>query len=120
MSSKTKQTQDTVLQLLRVIVDLNEKVLQLVQRMEQGQLETLTYSVEQTAKILGVSRSKLYDLLQRPDFPVVDIGHRKLIPRRQLEQWLDQQLQINCETNSPTGCEERTEPWTMRDVGQSA
>ncbi|MBD1371258.1 helix-turn-helix domain-containing protein [Hazenella sp. IB182357] len=95
--------QESFLSLLRSLADLNEKVLQLTQRMEQPSSESLTYSVEQTAKILGISRSKLYDLLHRPDFPVVDIGHRKLIPRRQLEQWLDQQLQNGCGVNHLTG-----------------
>ena len=84
---------DPVLQLLQVVVDLNERVIQLVQRMEWEQPKPLTYNVEQAAEVLGVSRSKLYDdLLHRPDFPVVTIGHRKLIPRRQLEQWLERQL----------------------------
>lgn len=84
---------DTMLQLLQTVAELNEKVIRLTQRIEQTSSESLTYSVEQTAKILGISRSKLYELLHRPDFPVVDIGHRKLIPRRQLEQWLDRQVQ---------------------------
>ncbi|MDQ0417999.1 excisionase family DNA binding protein [Croceifilum oryzae] len=88
-------TPESVFQLLQTVADLNEKVLSLTLRMENTppQDERLTYSVEQTAKILGISRSKLYDLLNRPDFPVVDIGHRKLIPKRKLEQWLDQQAQ---------------------------
>lgn len=86
---------DAVLELLQAVANLNERVLQLVQITEQSasSSESLTYSVEQTAKVLGISRSKLYELLHRPDFPVVDIGHRKLIPRRQLEQWLDRQAQ---------------------------
>lgn len=88
-------TSNTIIQLLQSVADLNEKVLYLTKQMDQPQTssESLTYSVEQTANILGISRSKLYDLLRRPDFPVIDIGHRKLIPRRQLEQWLDRQVQ---------------------------
>ncbi|SDZ38764.1 helix-turn-helix domain-containing protein [Thermoactinomyces sp. DSM 45892] len=87
-------TSDTMIQLLQTVSDLNEKVLNLTQRMEnKPQTESLTYSVEQTAKMLGISRTKLYELLHRPDFPVVDIGHRKLIPRKNLEEWLNQQAQ---------------------------
>ena len=83
-------TQDPLIQLLQAIADLNERVIQLAQSIE-GQTEMTCYSVDQASKVLGVSRSKMYDLLRRPDFPVVSVGHRKLIPRRQLEEWLDQQ-----------------------------
>ena len=83
-------TQHPLIQLLQAIADLNERVIQLAQSME-SQTEMTCYSVDQASKVLGVSRSKMYELLRRPDFPVIDIGHRKLIPRRQLEQWLDRQ-----------------------------
>lgn len=84
-----KEQQTHFLQLLQAVVNLNEKVLQLAQNLE-GETGAC-YSVDQASKVLGISRTKLYDLLRRPDFPVVDIGHRKLIPRRQLEEWLDRQ-----------------------------
>lgn len=86
---------DAILELLQAVANLNERVLQLVQITEQSasSSESLTYSVEQACKVLGVSRSKLYELLHRPDFPVVSVGQRKLIPRKQLEQWLNQQAQ---------------------------
>ena len=83
-------SQESFVQLLQSIADLNERVIKLAQSIE-GQTEMTCYSVDQASKILGVSRSKMYDLLRRPDFPVVSVGHRKLIPRRQLEEWLDQQ-----------------------------
>ncbi|PRX39489.1 excisionase family DNA binding protein [Planifilum fimeticola] len=83
---------DAVLQLLKAVADLNEKVIRLAQGID-GNPQPLTYSVGQAAKVLGVSRSKMYDLLHRPDFPVITIDHRKLIPRRQLERWLDQQCE---------------------------
>ncbi len=82
--------QKSIVQLLQAVADLNEKVIQLAQSIE-GEKTGTCYSVEQTAKLLGISRAKMYDLLRRPDFPVVSVGHRKLIPRRQLEEWLDQQ-----------------------------
>lgn len=79
------------IELLQAVAELNEKVIQLTQSIEAE--EGACYSVDQASKVLGISRAKMYDLLRRPDFPVIDIGHRKLIPRRQLEQWLDQQCQ---------------------------
>jgi len=84
-----KDQQISLLQLLQAIAELNEKVIQLAQSIE-GEAGAC-YSVDQASKVLGISRAKMYDLLRRPDFPVIDIGHRKLIPRRQLEEWLDQQ-----------------------------
>lgn len=82
-------TQKSLIELLQSVADLNERVIRLAQSIESK--TGACYSVEQAAKILGISRAKMYDLLRRPDFPVVDIGHRKLIPRKQLEQWLDRQ-----------------------------
>lgn len=82
---------DPFLHLLQTVANLNEQVIRLAERIERQQPEALTYSVEQAAEALGVSRSKLYEMLHRPDFPVITIGNRKLIPRRQLEQWLDRQ-----------------------------
>jgi excisionase family DNA binding protein len=82
---------DPVLQLLQTVANLNERVLQLAEQRERQQTEALVYTVDQAAKALGVSRAKLYEMLHMPDFPVVEVGHRKLIPRKQLEQWLDQQ-----------------------------
>lgn len=80
--------QKSFIQLLQAVTELNERVINLTQQLESNQT---CYSIEQASKILGISRAKMYDLLRRPDFPVIDIGHRKLIPRRQLEEWLDQQ-----------------------------
>jgi len=91
--SDRQEESDPLFQLLQAVTDLNEKVIRLAEGMGQGNPQPLTYSVGQAAKVLGVSRSKMYDLLHRPDFPVITIDHRKLIPRRQLERWLDQQCE---------------------------
>ncbi|MBH8600497.1 helix-turn-helix domain-containing protein [Thermoactinomyces sp. CICC 23799] len=82
---------DPIVQLLQAVADLNKQVLRLASQMDRS--EALTYSVEQAAEVLGVSRSKMYDILHRPDFPVVDVGNRRLIPRRQLERWLENQCE---------------------------
>lgn len=82
---------EPMVNLLKAIADLNEEVIRLAARFDQSSSESLVYSVEQAAEVLGVSRSKMYDLLHRPDFPVVDLGHRRVIPRKQLSAWLDQQ-----------------------------
>lgn len=55
--------------------------------------EKLTLSVEEAGKLLGVSRQIAYQLSRRADFPTLHIGRRVLVPRKQLEQWMDRQIQ---------------------------
>lgn len=40
---------------------------------------------------IGFSRSMSYQLLNRKDFPVVEIGGRKFVNRDKFFQWLDNQ-----------------------------
>ncbi len=54
--------------------------------------EKLTLSVEEMGKLLGVSRQTAYNLIHRADFPTLHIGKRVLIPKKQLEAWMDRQL----------------------------
>ena len=54
--------------------------------------EKLTLSVEEAGKLLGVSRQVAYQLIHRPDFPTIHIGRRVLIPKKQLEEWMDRQV----------------------------
>ena len=54
--------------------------------------EKLTLSVEEAGKLLGVSRQVASQLIHRPDFPTIHIGRRVLIPKKQLEEWMDRQV----------------------------
>ena len=54
--------------------------------------EKLTLSVEEAGKLMGVSRQVAYQLIHRPDFPTIQIGRRVLIPKKQLEEWMDRQV----------------------------
>ena len=54
--------------------------------------EKLTLSVEETGKLLGVSRQIAYQLSRRADFPTLHIGRRVLVPRKQLEEWMDRHV----------------------------
>jgi len=54
--------------------------------------EKLTLSVEEAGKLLGVSRQIAYQLIHRADFPTLHIGRRILVPRKQLEAWMEQQV----------------------------
>ena len=48
-------------------------------------------SVENTGKLMGVSRQVAYQLIHRPDFPTLQIGRRVLISRKGLQSWIDEQ-----------------------------
>jgi predicted DNA-binding transcriptional regulator AlpA len=46
-------------------------------------------------EILGLSKSKVYDLLHRPDFPTVRIDKRMVVPRDSFFDWLERQETSN-------------------------
>ncbi len=54
--------------------------------------EKLTLSVEEAGKLLGVSRQVAYQLIHRTDFPTLHIGRRILVPKKQLEAWMDRNV----------------------------
>jgi excisionase family DNA binding protein len=50
--------------------------------------ERLAYSVDEAARLTGLSRDLLYDQMQRGKLPYVKIGRRRHITRQHLEQFL--------------------------------
>jgi excisionase family DNA binding protein len=50
--------------------------------------ERLTYSVEEAAKAIGVGRSLAYELIRRGDLQTVHVGHRVLVPRDAVREFL--------------------------------
>ena len=55
--------------------------------------DQLALSVEEAAQALGLARLTFY-VSVLPDLRVVRVGRRVLIPRRELERWLDRQAAI--------------------------
>lgn len=55
--------------------------------------ERLAYSVPETAEQLGVSLKTCYDLVHRADFPSLRIGHRIVVSREGLREWVRKQEQ---------------------------
>lgn len=51
----------------------------------------LTYSVPEAAEVLGVSESKMYQMIRIEGFPTVRVGHRCRVSVKGLEQWVDEQ-----------------------------
>jgi excisionase family DNA binding protein len=50
--------------------------------------ERLAYSVDEAARLTGLSRDLLYDEMRRGNLPYVKVGRRRLIARQHLQQFL--------------------------------
>ena len=46
--------------------------------------ERLTFTVDEVARLLGISRSGAYDSIARGEIPSLNIGRRVLVPREPL------------------------------------
>lgn len=57
--------------------------------LEEEKNERLMLSIDQTAEILGISTSLMYQLSRTDGFPVTKIGRRSLISKKALEEWID-------------------------------
>ena len=42
------------------------------------------------ASVLGVSPSSGYELMHEPDFPVLKVGSRMVVPKEKFIQWVEQ------------------------------
>lgn len=56
------------------------------------EVRTELLRVEEAAKVLGVGRTKVYELIGRGEMPVVRIGRCVRIPRETLAQWIRDQV----------------------------
>ena len=45
---------------------------------------------ELVAKVLGVSPSSGYELMHQPDFPVLCVGSRMVVPKEKFIQWVEE------------------------------
>ena len=45
---------------------------------------------ETVAKVIGVSPSSGYELMHEPDFPVLRIGNRMVVPKDKFIQWVEE------------------------------
>lgn len=42
------------------------------------------------AKVLGIAPSGGYDLMHDPDFPVLKVGSRMVVPKEKFREWVEQ------------------------------
>lgn len=48
-----------------------------------------TYTVDEIAEMLGISRSSAYKLVKQDDFSVVRIGNSIRVSKKSFDAWLD-------------------------------
>ncbi len=41
------------------------------------------------AKVLGVSSSSVYELMHEPDFPILKVGNRMVVPKEKFIEWVE-------------------------------
>lgn len=54
----------------------------------------LMLSVNQVAKVLGISRTSAYDLVKEKNFPSLTIGSRIIVPKEELILWIKNQIKL--------------------------
>ena len=51
------------------------------------------------AKVLGVSPSSGYELMHEPDFPVLKVGIRMVVPKEKFVEWVSRHTQASRRQN---------------------
>lgn len=54
--------------------------------------DRLTYTVDEAADLLGISRSLAYELVRLGELPSLRLGRRILIPRRAVHELVEEPL----------------------------
>ena len=56
-------------------------------------VETMLLTAEEAAIVLGIGRTKVFEMLAARELPAIRIGRCVRISRRELERWIDGQLE---------------------------
>ncbi len=48
----------------------------------------LAYSIKEASEMLGLSKSRLYEMVQFDEIPYMRIGGKILLPKKEFESWL--------------------------------
>jgi excisionase family DNA binding protein len=58
-------------------------------KLKKQKNEALTYTVEEAAKLLGISRASAYVAASRKEIPSLRFGKRIVVPKAKLDRMLD-------------------------------
>ena len=56
-------------------------------------MECQLLKIEETAKVLGIGRSKAYEMVRRRELPIVRIGGSVRVPATELRRWIEQKTE---------------------------
>jgi excisionase family DNA binding protein len=70
-----------------------------------GMNERLTYTVEETAELLGCGRAAAYQAVKTGDIPSVRLGRRILVPRARLMALLGERSDLSLNGNGSAATE---------------
>jgi excisionase family DNA binding protein len=59
--------------------------------LEKLRTERLTMTIPEAAHVLGISKNLMYPLTRCKDFPIIQVGTRRLVPIKAFERWVEQQ-----------------------------
>ena len=57
----------------------------------------LLLNVKEAAGLLGVSDTSIYDQIREKKFPHLRIGKRIMVPKTELQQWIEKNTKGRCE-----------------------
>ena len=52
----------------------------------------LFLNAQMVAKLLGISPSSSYELMNEKGFPVLRVGNRLVVPKEKFRQWVEEQI----------------------------
>ena len=52
----------------------------------------ITLTADQLAQALAISRAGAYQLMHSKGFPIIKIGKRMVVPKKQLLEWMEEKL----------------------------
>jgi excisionase family DNA binding protein len=56
--------------------------------------EKVLLTAEQAAEVLGIGRSKVFEMFRAHELPVVRIGRAVRVPRQALLAWIEEQTEL--------------------------
>ncbi|HYL08036.1 MAG TPA: helix-turn-helix domain-containing protein [Candidatus Udaeobacter sp.] len=59
---------------------------------DSASVETLLLTAEEAATVLGIGRTKVFELLAVGELPAIRIGRCVRIPRHELVGWIDEKV----------------------------
>ena len=60
--------------------------------MEPSKVERILYRPAEAAEAIGISRSRIYELIARGETPSIRVGGVVRVPVANLQEWVDQQI----------------------------